>query len=84
TVESVGVPYVPFSERIHIQRVSRSSWQAVARWGFKQEPNVPQAIEQIAQEVPELELDPMRVSYFLSRQTVLVVRRRTRLGYWQR
>jgi len=56
----------------------------VARWGFKQEPNVPQVIEQIAQEVPELELDPMRVSYFLSRQTVIVVRKRPWLDLWQR
>ncbi len=84
TVESAGEPYVPFSERVRVQRISRSSWQAVARWGFKQEPNVPQAIEQIAQEIPELELDPMRISYFLSRQTVLVVRKRGWLRYWQR
>ncbi|WP_269495011.1 potassium transporter Kup [Castellaniella sp. S9] len=84
TVESAGVPYVPFSERVHLQRISRSSWQAVARWGFKQEPNVPQVIEQIAQELPELELDPMRISYFLSRQTVIVVRKRRWLDYGQR
>ncbi len=84
TIESAGVPYVPFSERLRLERVSRSSWQAVARWGFKQEPNVPQVIEQIAQEVPELELDPMRVSYFLSRQTVIVVRKRPWLDLWQR
>ncbi|MER1966404.1 potassium transporter Kup [Castellaniella sp. GW247-6E4] len=84
TVESVGVPYVPFDERVRLERVSRSSWQAVARWGFKQEPNVPQVIEQIAQEVPELELDPMRISYFLSRQTVIVVRKRSWLDLCQR
>src|SRR5690606_21935299 len=84
TVESAGVPYVPFNERVHLQRISRSSWQAVARWGFKQEPNVPQVIEQIAQELPELELDPMRISYFLSRQTVIVVRKRPWPGLWQR
>uniref|UniRef100_UPI003340E88F potassium transporter Kup n=1 Tax=Castellaniella defragrans TaxID=75697 RepID=UPI003340E88F len=84
TIESAGVPYVPFDERIHLERVSRNSWQAVARWGFKQEPNVPQVIEQIAQEVPELELDPMRISYFLSRQTVIVVRRHSWVDFWQR
>lgn len=84
TIESADVPYVPFSERFDLQRVSRNSWQAVARWGFKQEPNVPQVIEQIAQEVPELDLDPMRISYFLSRQTVIVVRRGSWLTLAQR
>lgn len=84
TVESADVPYVPFDERFRLERVSRSSWQAVARWGFKQEPNVPQLLEQIAQEHPELNLDPMQVSYFLSRQTVIVVGKQPwRLG-WQR
>src|SRR3546814_9517063 len=75
TVESDDVPYVPFDERYEPERLSRSSWQVVARWGFKQEPNVPQMLEQIAQEYPEINLDPMRTSYFLSRKTVIVVHR---------
>src|SRR3546814_12837477 len=55
--------------------MSRSSWQAVARWGFKQEPNVPQVLEQIALAHPEFNLEPMQTSYFLSRPTVIVVRK---------
>src|SRR3546814_16115544 len=39
TVESADVPYVPFSDRFRLERMSRTSWQAVARWAFKQEPN---------------------------------------------
>src|SRR5690606_6678134 len=31
TVESADVPYVPFSERFQLERMSRTSWQAVAR-----------------------------------------------------
>ncbi|MGP1615170.1 MAG: potassium transporter Kup, partial [Pollutimonas bauzanensis] len=34
TVESADVPYVPFSERYRLERLSRTAWQAVARWGF--------------------------------------------------
>src|SRR3546814_763259 len=84
TVESADVPYVPFDERYELERLSRSSWQVVARWGFKQEPNVPQMLEQIAQEYPELNLDPMRTSYFLSRQTVIVVHRLPLRLRWRR
>ncbi|WP_368641496.1 potassium transporter Kup [Castellaniella ginsengisoli] len=84
TIEVADVPYVPFSERLRIDRVSRSSWQAVARWGFKQEPDVPQVVEQIGQEVRDLNLDPMQTSYFLSRQTVIVVRRLPWHQSWRR
>nr|WP_233582732.1 potassium transporter Kup [Candidimonas sp. SYP-B2681] len=75
TVESADVPYVPLDERYKIERLSRTAWQAVARWGFKQEPNVPQVLEQIMRDYPELNLEPMQTSYFLSRQTILSVRK---------
>ncbi|GAB2898674.1 potassium transporter Kup [Paralcaligenes sp. KSB-10] len=83
-VQSADVPYVPFNERFVLERLSRSSWQAVATWGFKQEPNVPQLLEQIAQVHPELNLEPMQTSYFLSRQTVIVVRRLPLRLRWRR
>ncbi len=83
-VQSADKPYVPFNERFVLERLSRSSWQVVATWGFKQEPNVPQLLEQIAQEHPELNLEPMRTSYFLSRQTVIVVRRLSWRLSWRR
>ncbi|HRL21137.1 MAG TPA: potassium transporter Kup [Alcaligenes sp.] len=84
TVQSADVPYVPFDERFQINRLSRSSWQAVATWGFKQEPNVPQLLEQIAQAHPELNLEPMATSYFLSRQTVMIQSRKPWYMGWRR
>jgi len=84
TIEVADEPYVPFDERLKVERVSRSSWQAIARWGFKQEPNVPQVVGQIGQEVPELNLEPMQTSYFLSRQTIIVVRRLPWYKSWRR
>src|SRR3546814_19522487 len=73
TVQTARVPYVPFQERYEIERLNHSSWQIKATWGFKQEPNVPQMLEQLAQDMPELNLEPLAVSFFMSRQTVLVV-----------
>src|SRR3546814_4613011 len=63
TVESADVPYVPFNERFRLERMSRSSWQAVARWGFKQEPNVPQVLEQRSEEHTSELQSLMRISY---------------------
>ncbi|WP_416347162.1 potassium transporter Kup [Castellaniella sp.] len=84
TIEVDDTPYVPFNERLKVERVSRSSWQAVARWGFKQEPNVPQVLQQVAHEIKDLNLEPMQTSYFLSRQTVIVVRRLPWYQSWRR
>lgn len=84
TVDSAGVPYMPFAERYKLERLSRDSWQAVATWGFKQEPNVPQLLQQIAQEHPELNLEPMATSFFLSRQTVMIQSRKPWYMGWRR
>lgn len=84
TVETARVPYVPFQQRYQIEKVGRSSWQVIATWGFKQEPNVPQMLQQLAQDMPEINLEPLQVSFFLSRQTVLVVHRLPLLAYLQR
>lgn len=72
TVESADVPYVDRSERYRLEQLQPWCWQAVAQWGFKEEPNVPDALRQIAEAHPELKLAPMETSYFLSRQTVIV------------
>jgi KUP system potassium uptake protein len=84
TVESADIPYVRDNERYKLEQTSRSSWQAIARWGFKQEPNVPACLSRMAQMHPELNLDPMQTSYFLSRQTVIVVGKGPRLFAWRR
>lgn len=84
TVQSAGIPYVPPEERYQLERLSQSSWQATATWGFKQDPHVPQLLEQMAKAHPELNLEPLQLSYFLSRQTVLVVRKLSLASRWQR
>jgi len=84
TVQSADVPYVALHERYHLEPLTETSWQVVAQWGFKQEPNVPQLLEQIAQEHPNIHLEPMRTSYYLSRQTLIVTRRGPFYLRWRR
>ncbi|NYT85804.1 potassium transporter Kup [Pollutimonas harenae] len=84
TVQTARVPYVPFHERYEIERLNHSSWQVQATWGFKQEPNVPQMLEQLAQDMPEINLEPLQISFFMSRQTVLVVRKLPLIARFQR
>lgn len=84
TVRSAGVPYISFDRRYQLERLSRSSWQVVAHWGFKQEPDVPLLLEQMAQAHPELHLDPMSTSFYLSRQSIIVVRKLPWYARWRR
>lgn len=79
TVQSEGVPFVAKHERYQLELLAPNCWQAIAHWGFKQEPNVPELLEQISREHPELNLDPMQTSYYLSRQTVVITGR----GKWR-
>lgn len=84
TVQSAGIPYVSHQKRYELEQLSPSSWQVTATWGFKQEPNVPRMLEQMAKEHPEINLEPMQISYFLSRQSVLVVRKLSLISRWRR
>lgn len=84
TVEVADVPYVAQQESFSLEQLSESSWQLVARWGFKQEPNVPKLLSLVEMLHPQLQLDPMQVSYFLSRQSVILSSKRPWHQQWWR
>ena len=66
-----------------MHKVSASSWQASINYGFKEDPDVPDALRQVAEAYPEIDLEPMRTSFYLSRQTV-VAARRPAMARWRR
>ncbi|WP_459655559.1 KUP/HAK/KT family potassium transporter, partial [Achromobacter xylosoxidans] len=74
TIRVADVPYVSEDERFTVQKMSASSWAATMNYGFKEDPDVPEALRLVAEAYPELDLEPMRTSYFLSRQTVVAAR----------
>lgn len=84
TVARADAPYVTYNERYTLKRLGRSSWEVVAKWGFKQEPNVPQLLQQLRGEHPEIKLEPMMTSYFLSRQTLIVGNKEPLRRRWRR
>lgn len=83
TVQSSDTPYQDAKERYSIERMEPWCWQVAARWGFKEEPNVPELLARVAAEHPELNLAPMETSYFLSRQSIIVNRRQPALSLWR-
>jgi KUP system potassium uptake protein len=69
TVRSHEVPWVGMNRRVEIEPLGHSCWQVILHYGFKNDPDVPRALEQIRGHGCEIER--MKTSYFLSRDTVI-------------
>lgn len=74
-VKVADIPYVQADSRFEFKTLSSSSWEAAINYGFKEEPDVPTALEIIGKQHPEINLEPMRTSYFLSRETLVVIKK---------
>lgn len=77
TLVGTDVPYVSFQDSFTVKALTPHSWQITGHWGFKQEPDIPRFLAQVGMRHPELDLEPMRVSYFLSRQLIIVPTRQS-------
>ena len=71
TVRSHEVPWIGLDKRIEIERLGHDSWQVLIHYGFKNDPDVPKALQQLKGR--GVSLEPMSTSFFLSRDTVVPV-----------
>ncbi len=69
TVQHHEVPWVGFDKRCQIEPLGHDCWQVTLHFGFKNEPDVPEALKLL--EGRGVQLDEMETSYFLSRDTVI-------------
>jgi KUP system potassium uptake protein len=69
TVRNHEVPWIGLSKRLEIDALGHDCWQVVIHYGFKNDPDVPKALQQIKGR--GCEMNPMTTSYFLSRDTVV-------------
>jgi len=81
TVEFLGVPWVGTDRRVGCDRLAYDCWRIVARYGFMEEPDVALALETCAP--AGLQLDPMDVTYFLSREKIVPGARDRGLARWR-
>ena len=63
------VPWIGFDRRCEVQALGHDCWQVTLHFGFKNEPDVPEALKLL--EGSGVLLDAMDTSYFLSRDTVV-------------
>ena len=67
-------------ERYEWRTLGNGIYRLVLRFGFMEEPDLPATLERI--EKPPFELNPMAISYFLGRET-LVATRRPGMALWR-
>jgi KUP system potassium uptake protein len=69
TVINHEVPWVSLERRLEIDSLGHDCWQVMIHYGFKDDPDVPKALQAMAPH--GCRLDAMNTSYFLSRDTVI-------------
>jgi KUP system potassium uptake protein len=69
TVRSHEVPWIGINKRVEVEPLGHDCWQVILHYGFKNDPDVPRALEQIRAQ--GCDIDRMKTSYFLSRDTVI-------------
>ncbi len=69
TVKQHEVPWIGFHDRVQMQPLGHDCWQVSVNFGFKNDPDVPEALKLL--EGRGVPLDDMETSYFLSRDTVI-------------
>ncbi len=68
TVRNHEVPWIGLDKRIEIESLGHDCWQVMVHYGFKNDTDIPKALEHIKGRGCEFE--PMTTSYFLSRDIV--------------
>jgi KUP system potassium uptake protein len=69
TVRNHEVPWIGLSKRVEIESLGHDCWQVLVNYGFKNDPDIPKALQQLRGR--GCEIDPMTTSYFLSRDIVI-------------
>jgi KUP system potassium uptake protein len=69
TVRNHAVPWIGLNKRLEMESLGHDCWQVVVNYGFKNDPDVPKALQLIKGRGCELEA--MTTSYFLSSDTVV-------------
>jgi KUP system potassium uptake protein len=69
TVRNHEVPWIGLDKRLEIERLGHDCWKVRIDYGFKNDANVPKALQQLKGRGCDIE--PMSTSYFLSRDTVV-------------
>jgi KUP system potassium uptake protein len=81
TVEFRDVPWVAPDEQVVCEHLANNCWRVTVRYGFMDTPDVVVALEMCGQ--AGLEVEPMNVSYFLSREKIVAGEEGEGMARWR-
>lgn len=70
TVRIKTEPWVPLEERMRVEPLGNEAYAVTLTFGFKNRPDVPAALQGLGPQFG-LTFEPMQISYFLSRETIV-------------
>ncbi|ALH94949.1 potassium transporter Kup [Acinetobacter equi] len=70
TINTKDVPYVSDADRICVEKLDERFYRVVMYYGFKDQPNIPQALA-LAYEELDFNFDLMQISFFISRDRII-------------
>jgi KUP system potassium uptake protein len=73
TVSTTHTPQVSPEEQLTVDRLGHGMFNVRIRYGFMQDPNVPEALSRAREQGLELDMDD--ITYFLGRETIIVTAR---------
>ena len=81
TVETADVPRVSEKERRSVEALGEGVFRILLRWGFMEEPDVPEGLRGLV--LDGKELDPLAVSYILGRDALIATDRPSGMARWR-
>ncbi len=82
TVEFRDVPFVSSAQRIECVPLGNQCWRVMVRYGFMDRPDIAAALEQCGSH--GLAVEPLELSYFLSRETIVpCLTAKSRVADWR-
>jgi KUP system potassium uptake protein len=69
TIQTAEIPYVAEANRIEVIELGNTFYRVFVRYGFMEQPNLPEALEGCGQK--GLEIDLNKTSFFVSREVVV-------------
>ncbi len=79
-VQIEDVPFVPDTDRVDLTSLKENFWTVLIRYGFKEEPNIPEALSLCAEH--GLPINMMETSFFLGRET-LIPKLNSEMAFWR-
>jgi KUP system potassium uptake protein len=81
TILTAEVPHVTGNERVRVEPLASGFYRVTGHCGFMDTPNVPRLLAACAER--ELSIPAAETTFFLSRETIIPVRRRRGMALWR-